>query len=166
MIGVRAIRLSAKDAALSSLIAAMYVVLTTGFAAISYGPIQLRLSEILTVLPFLYPPAALGLFAGCLIANILGGLGPWDIFGGSFLTLIAALLTARMPKMWLAPLPPVIVNALGVSFYLSLIFQVPYWVVVLQIGISEAIVCYGFGLPLLYFLKRSGVFERILSRKT
>ncbi|GAG58524.1 unnamed protein product [marine sediment metagenome] len=37
--------LSAKDAALASIVGAIYVVLTLGFAPISFGPIQFRIAE-------------------------------------------------------------------------------------------------------------------------
>jgi len=154
--------LSAKDATLASIVGAIYVVLTLGFASISYGPIQFRIAEILTVLPFLRASTAWGLFAGCLVANIIGGLGPWDIVLGSLFTLIAAYLTSKMPNIWLAPLPPVIINAFGVSSYLSVIFGVPYLITVLYIGISEFIICYLLGIPLLYFLKKQKFLEEYI----
>lgn len=154
--------LSAKDVALASVIGAIYVVLTVGLAPISYGPIQFRISEVLTILPFLRASTMWGLFAGCLIANYVGGFGPWDIFLGSLCTLIAAYLTSKMPNIWLAPLPPVIINAFGVSSYLSIIFGVPYLPTVLYIGISETIICYVLGLPLLYYLKKQNFLEEYI----
>ena len=83
------------------IIAALYAALTIALAPISYGPIQLRVSEALTILPYLTPAAIPGLFIGCLVANILGGLGIYDVVGGSLCTLLAAFLTylvARDPK--------------------------------------------------------------------
>ena len=47
-------------------IAAVYVVLTLVFAPISYGEVQVRISESLTILPFFTPAAVPGLFIGCL----------------------------------------------------------------------------------------------------
>ncbi|MEI6157486.1 MAG: QueT transporter family protein [Atribacterota bacterium] len=66
------------------LVAALYVVLTVmpPFYALSYGPIQIRVSECLTVLPFLFPETIWGLTAGCLIANTLGNVGFHDIVFG------------------------------------------------------------------------------------
>ena len=154
--------LSAKDAALASIVGSIYVVLTLGFAPISFGPIQFRIAEILTVLPFLRASTAWGLFAGCLVANIIGGLGPWDIILGSLCTLIAAYLTSKMPNIWLAPLPPIVVNAFGVSSYLHLIFGLPYFLSVSYIGISETIICYVLGIPLLYFLKKQNFLEEYI----
>ena len=58
----------------AALIAAVYVVLTLVFAPFSYGEIQVRISEALTILPFFTPAAIPGLFVGCILANLLGYL--------------------------------------------------------------------------------------------
>ena len=79
----------------AGIIAAIYIILVFVFQAISFGPIQFRVAEALTLLPMVYPEAIGGLYVGALLSNILGGQGPWDIFGGSFVTLLAAYLTYR-----------------------------------------------------------------------
>ncbi len=134
------------------MIGAIYVILTIIFAPISYGPVQVRIAEALVVLPFIEPSAIIGLFVGCILANIYGGLGMVDIIGGSFCTLIAAYLTSKVKNPKLAPLPPVIINAFGVSIYLHLLFDLPYWITVLYIGIGEVVACYILGYPLLILL--------------
>ena len=139
----------------AALIAAIYVILNIIFAPISYGPIQVRIAEVLVVLPFIEPSAILGLFAGCILANIYGGLGMVDIIGGSLCTLVAAYLTYKAKNPKLAPLPPVLVNAFGVSIYLHLLFDLPYWLTVLYIGIGEILACYILGYPLLIILLKN-----------
>ena len=134
------------------MIAAIYVVLNIIFASISYGPIQIRIAESLTVLPFIDPSAIIGLFVGCILANILGPVGMVDIIGGSLCTLVAAYLTYKLKNPKLAPLPPVLINAFGVSIYLHLLFDLPYWITVLYIGMGEIIACYILGYPLLILL--------------
>lgn len=119
----------------------------------------MRVSEALTVLPYVFGPyAAIGLFIGCLFSNIYGGLGVYDIIGGSLITLLAGLITAKLRKFGkpiLAPLPPIILNSFLVSIYLHWIFAVPYWLTVISIGIGESISCFVLGYPLLlYLLKR------------
>ena len=52
----------------AAVIGAIYVVLTLLFAPLSYGEIQIRFSEALTILPFFTPAAIPGLFVGCIIA--------------------------------------------------------------------------------------------------
>ena len=135
-----------------AMIAAIYVVLNIVFAPISYGPIQVRIAEALVVFPFLDSSAIMGLFLGCILANIYGGLGMVDVIGGSFCTLVAAYLTYKAKNPKFAPLPPVLINAFGVSIYLHLLFGLPYWITVLYIGIGELIACYILGYPLLILL--------------
>ena len=91
-----------------ALIAAIYVALTmlSNALNLAYGPIQLRFSEAMTVLPFLMPEASWGLFIGCVLSNILSPYGPLDMIVGSAATLLAALLTARCRNKWTAALPP------------------------------------------------------------
>lgn len=148
-----------------AMIGAIYVILNIIFAPISYGPIQVRIAESLTVLPFIDPSAIIGLFIGCILANVYGGLGMVDIIGGSLCTLIAAYLTSKVKNPKLAPLPPVLINAFGVSIYLHLLFDLPYWITVLYIGIGQVIACYILGYPLLILLiknkKRLGLNEGV-----
>ena len=98
----------------AAMIAAIYVVLCVVFQPISYGPIQTRIAEALTVLPFFTPAAIPGLFVGCLIANVLGGGIILDVIAGSVATLIAAFATyaLRNKSKYLASVPPVAANAL------------------------------------------------------
>jgi uncharacterized membrane protein len=152
---------STKFIAQTGIIAALYAAITIILAPISYGPIQVRLSEALTVLPYITPAAIPGLFIGCLVANIYGGLGLVDIFGGSLCTLIAAMFTyllSKSKKPILAPLPPVVVNALGVSFYLHILFKYPYWLTVLYIAVGEFFACFVLGYALLQLLLKRGKF--------
>ncbi len=149
--------LSSRYIAQVGIIASLYGAITIVLAPISYGPIQLRVSEALTVLPYLTPAAIPGLFVGCVVANIYGGLGLYDIVGGSLCTLLAAFLTyfiSRTKKPILAPLPPVFVNALGVSFYLHILFKLPYWITVAYIAVGEIGACFVLGYPLLLILLR------------
>ena len=100
-------------------IAAIYVVLTLIFAPLSYGEIQVRVSEALTILPFFTPAAVPGLFIGCLLANIIGGAIIWDIIFGSLATLIGAAAGYYLRKnRWLVPVPAVISNTVIIPLIL------------------------------------------------
>jgi len=141
----------------SALIGALYAVLTVLLAPISYGPMQVRVAEAMTVLPFLFPQAIPGLYVGCMVANIWGGYGPIDIFGGSALTLIAALLTywlRRFNTPWLAPIPPIVLNAFGVGYYLHVLADTPLWATIGWVGLGEAIACFAIGMPLLFAIRK------------
>ncbi|MDR1741695.1 MAG: QueT transporter family protein [Synergistaceae bacterium] len=138
-------------------IAALYAALTVVLAPISYGPVQFRISEALTLLPFYVPEAVPGLFVGCAIANFFGVGGVWDVVFGSLATLVSALLTRRMPTLPLAAVPPVLINALVVGAVLHAVLSVPFWGTCLYVGLGEAVVCFGLGIPLMRALKRRGI---------
>ena len=96
----------------AAMIASIYVVLTFIFAPISFGEVQIRIAEMLTVLPIFTPAAIPGLFVGCIIGNIAGGALLPDIIFGSIATLIGAVGTymlKKLPKL-IAVLPPIVAN--------------------------------------------------------
>ena len=164
---------SLKETALAGLIAAVYVVLGLAFLPISFGVYQVRVAEALTVLPFLTRSAFPVIFVGCLLANVFGCMGWHYIVFGSLLTLIAAILTRavfllsrRLQErqvvasdtigVVLAPLPPVLINAFGVSIYLAPILGFGYWFSVQMIGVGQLVACYVLGLPLLKLMQKRG----------
>ena len=75
----------------NGIIAALYVVLAYVFAPISYGPVQARIAECMTIFPAFSWGTIPGVTLGCLIANLINpeNLGPVDIVGGTLATLMA-----------------------------------------------------------------------------
>lgn len=159
----------------SAAIAAVYVILTLPFAQIAYGPLQFRLAESMAVLPILTPAAIPGLTLGCFLANLLSpqNLGPVDIIFGSMATLLSAVCTRWLYRVlrrfkdfrrdWIALLPPVVFNALIVGTYLTFLLtegSVRVTMIVINIAyiaLSETVVVYLIGYPLLVILRKSGV---------
>ena len=136
-------------------IAAIYVVLTLVFRPISYGEIQVRIAEGLTILPFFTPAAIPGLFIGCLIANTIGGSILLDVVFGSVATLLGAVGTWLLRKYrWLAPLPPIISNTIIVPLVLRFGYGAPLPLSLLMvfIAVGEIISCYVLGELLLSVL--------------
>lgn len=150
--------MSTRNITLIASIAAFYIILTINplFFVISFGAVQFRISEVLTVLPYLTPYAIPGLFIGTLIANFFSTNGGIDVIVGSLATLLAAWLTYKMPNHWLAPLPPVVINAIFIGSMIGLISssieQIPIFM--LYVGIGQLVVCYLLGLPFLIFLEK------------
>ena len=138
----------------AAMIGAIYALLTVIFAPISYGMIQVRISEMLMVLPFFTTAAIPGLFVGCFIANIFGGQGILDIVFGSLATLLAAYLVSITSNKYLVPLPPVIINAIIVGWVLHVVLGFPFYLTALWVGFGQLLACYGLGLPLLLLLER------------
>lgn len=152
----------------AGIIAALYAALTMFLAPISFGALQFRVSEALTVLPFFMPEAVFGLLVGCIISNILSpNIVLLDVIFGSLATFLAALVTSRIKIKWLAPLPPVIFNALIVSAVIAFSmegagsgFFAVYMANILSVGFGELVVCYGLGLPLLLLCQKTKIFSR------
>ncbi len=153
----------------AAIVAALYAAITLVVYPLSFGYLQIRFSEALTILPFYMPEAVPGLFVGCIVANLFStNIVILDVIFGSFATLLAATLTyycrgfGKKGK-WIAPLPPVIVNAviIGLVIALSTTSQAdssPFYVVFLAnmctVGLGQLISCYGLGIPLSYFLDK------------
>ncbi len=153
---------SARALTRGALIAALYVVLTFVSAALGLAgnaPIQLRLSEALTVLPFFCPEAVWGLFVGCLLSNLLISAPLWDILFGSLATLIGAI-GARMLRRYrlLVPLPTVLSNAAIIPFVLIYAYGVTdaYWFLLVTVTVGEVLSAGVLGLLLLRALEKRG----------
>lgn len=116
----------------AAIIAAMYVALTFVSASfnLASGSVQLRLSEVLCILPFFTPAAIPGLWVGCLIANLLTGAVVWDVIFGSLATLIGAVGTYLLRKnKVLCVLPPILSNMLIIPAVLIFAYGIPavFW---------------------------------------
>lgn len=150
---------TAKSLARAGVVGALYALLTIVLAPISYGPMQFRVSEALTVLPLIFPETAIGLTIGCFIANIFGN-GPLDLVLGTVATFTASLLTAwagkkivkTIPKLIIGILPPIIINALIVPFTFMIASDtfLTYLYNASTVLLGQAVVICLLG-PLLYF---------------
>lgn len=172
---------STRKLAAAAVTGAAYAALTMLLAPISYGAVQMRVSEVLCILPFFIPCTAWGLFAGCALANLLSASGVLDVVFGSLATLgaclcIAALGRGRGARSWarciLAALMPVVWNAVIVGFVLLWTitdtafgrFSALFWVLAAQVGAGELVVMGALGLPLLRLLPRNPQFMGQLAR--
>ncbi len=157
---------SIKDITIAAVIAALYAALTVVFAPISYGVVQFRISEALTLLPILFPQAIPGLTVGCLVSNLIGGYGVWDVVLGTLATLIAAILTYRLRgRLWLAALPPMVVNAVIVGGMLHFLFALPLLATMASVGLGELAVVAVLGITLILALKKVPALKRFTDQK-
>ena len=65
----------------AGVIAAAYAALSLVLASITFGPVQCRVSEALTLLPVLSPTAIWGVTLGCAITNGVGAATGAQLFG-------------------------------------------------------------------------------------
>ena len=164
--------------AAAAVVGAVYAVLTMALAPISYGAVQLRISEALCILPFFLPGTAWGLFIGCALANILTG-NVFDIVFGSLATLAAALITAQLGKkertlsrQLLACLMPVVFNAVIVGAVITAAYEGlnlfrrldVFAVNALWVGLGEAVVLSARGLPLMRWLPGRKFFRDFIEK--
>lgn len=140
-----------------ALIAALYTALTLLLAPISYGAVQVRISEAFTLLPVLFPEAIPALAIGCLLSNLLGGCMLPDIVFGTLATLSAALCTyALRQNKWIAALPPVVFNGLIVGAVVHFCYTptMALPLCMLSVAFGEAVAVYICGPLLLKALER------------
>lgn len=158
-----------------TMIAALYATLTLVLTATSFGPVQVRIAEALTILPLLgfWPVWALTL--GCALSNLIGAalgfnlLGYWDVLWGSLATLVAAYLTYRFRKLRFKNIPivsllmPILVNGLVVGYELTLVIGPNnlsmFIFYALSVMIGESISVLLFGYPLYQYLKNTKLFK-------
>lgn len=160
---------AARQVTLAAVTAALYAALTMALPAFSYGMMQIRFSEALTVLPFFFPFAVPGLFVGCLIANLLSPYGLVDVVCGSAATLIAAWWTSRLRHKLLAPLPPVVCNGLIIGAMLGWYeagfgpaFPAAFAVNGIWVALGELGACCVLGGLLLFALPRISFFRGMI----
>ena len=173
----------------TALIGALYTALTIAFAPFSFGSVQFRVSEALTLLPLFSVTGIWGVTFGCFFSNLLGfllgtnPLGVVDAFVGTAATLSAAMLTHligkcsfsaiekrnRLVRALLAPLPVIVMNALLVGAELAVIFGGPgesfgaiFAFQAASVALGEVLVCYTLGMLLCGVLYRNDLYKKLL----
>jgi uncharacterized membrane protein len=147
-----------KNIAKTAIIAALYAALTLLLAPISYGTMQIRVSEALCVLALFTPAAVPGLTLGCLLANLIGPFGIHDVIFGTLATLVGVGgIWLLRKKPYAAPLCNVISNGLIVGFELWYFFGLEdhFWLAAAWVALGELIACYVLGVPLMKFLEKN-----------
>lgn len=130
--------------ALGGIIAALYVILTfiANLFGLASGPVQIRISEALCILPCFSFCAVPGLFIGCLISNIITGALLPDIIFGSIATFLGALGTYLLRRnRFAAVTPPILFNAIIVPLVLAYAYNIEesYIYLFITVGAGELI---------------------------
>lgn len=161
-----------KRLVVSALLAAIYSVLALALPMASFGPVQFRVSEALTLLPVFSPAAAVGVTLGCFLTNcigvMMGATFPQDILFGTLATLLGCVFTWLLRGVRVRGLPvlsalsPVICNTLIIGWEINAFFlDAPSWMgffsSAVGVGIGELAACVVLGLLLVAVLERSGL---------
>ncbi|MGL5256605.1 MAG: QueT transporter family protein [Proteocatella sp.] len=131
----------------TAVVAALYAALTISMAPISYGAIQLRIPEVLTLLAFVNPQFAPGLIIGCFIANLFSPFGMIDALIGTLATAIAVYSMRYAKNMWMASLTPTIANGIIVGIEVAVLCSLPILETMMYVALGEFIVVTVVGVP-------------------
>jgi len=148
-----------------TIVAAIYVALTLLVTPLSYGPIQLRFSEILLLLCFFNPMYGVALIIGCFLANLASPLGWLDWVFGTSHTIIAVLFIIWARKnslpLWVASLGAIIGTPL-IGWELHIVFGLPFVISTLWVAAGEFIVVTVFGVPIFRWLEKRKQFDKTI----
>lgn len=152
----------------TALVAAIYATLTLVLGAISYGPIQFRVAEIMVLLPFIKKDYIWGLTIGCFLANIIGPYGVPDIIFGTaatFLSVYAVYMTSKIMDgkkyaLLVSSIWPTVINAIIIGIMLNIFFGLPLMLSMAQVGFGQFVVITIIGVPLYKSLE--GKYFKIL----
>ena len=171
--------LNGRAIAVSAMIAAVYTAVSLALSLFSFGVVQIRVAECLTLLPVLSPLGIYGVTIGCLLTNIVGvamGLTmPVDILFGTLATAIAAVLSyllrnVRIKRLAIpAALPPILINGLIIGLeltWLSGSFQWDvFWTCAVSVTMGQIIHCLVLGVLLVWVLEKKGLDQKLFGKQ-
>ena len=169
---------SVRSLCLAAMIAALYLALTLLFQPISFGAVQFRISEAMTLLPAIFPEATIGLTLGCFLSNFLAGANVYDVVFGTLATLLACLVTYKLRDIRVkglaipASLPPVVFNMIIVgAFEITFFFSDGAPTAMLAVfnavtvGIGELISCTILGVALVKLIESNAGLNKIFTEE-
>ena len=163
-------KLSTSQLTLNAMIAAIYVVITIFLP--SYGPLQLRLTEMFAHLPMFNKKYSIGLVLGVAIANIRSEFGIYDIIFGTLHTALSLLIVFLIIKESDSLIKKMLINTAvftAMSFILALMVSILtnemffFWVNYASFAASIAIVML-VTIPVILFLDKQIHFDETMER--
>ena len=155
-------KLNSKKIAMIGTTAAIYAVMTVAMAPISYGAVQLRLSEVMTLLAFVDPVFIPGLVLGNFIANLFSPFGLPDIIFGTLATFLAVFMMSKMKSMFFASLWPTITNGIIIGLELAIFTGAPLLSTALYVGLGEFLVVTVLGYPVFKVVMRNKTIQNLI----
>jgi uncharacterized membrane protein len=163
------------------MIAAIYTVVSVCFSAITYGPVQVRISEAFTLLPVFAAGNIWGVTIGCFLTNVIGFftganiLGSLDIIFGTLATFLAAVTTYFLRNIKIKGLPvasvfpPIIFNAVVVGWELCVLINGGFNTVVFiaqaaSVAAGQLISCGVIGLIMVNIINKNTVLKELISK--
>ena len=143
-----------------AMVAALYAVLTLTLPA--YGPLQFRLSEIMTLLAFYNPFYIIPLTLGCAIANIASPFGIIDVIFGSLASFLALTAMSKTKNIYLASIWPAFFSIIiGLEIMFLSTEPINFFLVTGQIMLSEFVVVTIIGVPVIKAFMKNEYIDRL-----
>ena len=145
-----------------AVVAALYAILTLTLPA--YGPLQFRLSEIMTLLAYFDPFYVVPLTIGCAIANIASPFGIVDVIFGSLASFLALTAMSKTKNIFLASIWPAFFSfIIGLEIMFLSTEPVNFFLITGQIMLSEFVVVTIIGIPVIKYVMRNEYVERLVT---
>jgi len=132
------------ELAKSAIIAALYVAVTVIPSVISFGAIQLRLSEMFNYLALYHKRYVVAVTAGVVIANFMSPTWILDVPIGGIGTLLVLLLCRRVTRNIKSNVLKMVVTAIifalsmfTVAGQLTILYGLPFWLTYFTVGVGE-----------------------------
>lgn len=153
---------------LSGIYIALFLVVMLCTQSFAFGQYQIRIATALyglsALFPFLILPSSL---ANVLSNTLMGGLGILDIIGGGLVGLLTTSTIVLGKKYgcgnWIVFLAVTFIPGLCVPIWLSILLNIPYWVLASSILVGQAI-CGVCSMLLVGSLEKIGVSKSIMMK--
>lgn len=140
----RSARIEITDLTKISVVTALYVVVTLLLAVISFGPVQLRLSEMFNYLALYHKRYVIAVTLGVVIANFMSPTWVLDVPLGGISTLLVLLLCRKVTKRMKHPIVKMTVMAIifAISMFtvagqLYFVLDYPFYHTWIFVGMGE-----------------------------
>lgn len=152
----------------SGIYIALFLVVMLCTQSFAFGQYQIRIATALyglsAIFPFLIIPSVI---ANVLSNTLMGGLGIMDIVGGGLVGLLTTSIIVLCKQYgcgnWIIFLAVTLIPGLGVPIWLSVLLNIPYWVLASSLLVGQAI-CGVCSLLLVGALEKVGVGKSILTK--
>ncbi|MGE8034445.1 QueT transporter family protein [Lysinibacillus sp. NPDC093692] len=137
-------RTSVTELTKTALVAALYVAVTVLLSVISFGAVQLRLSEMFNYLALYNKRYVVAVTLGVVLANFMSPTWILDVPIGGIATFLVLVLCRRLTKNITNDLVKMVITALifAISMFtvagqLTILYDFPFWATWFTVGIGE-----------------------------
>lgn len=137
-------RISVSELTKTALVAAVYVAVTVLLSVISFGAVQLRLSEMFNYLALYNKRYVVAVTVGVILANFMSPTWILDVPIGGISTFLVLILCRAVTKKITNDILKMVITALifAISMFtvagqLTILYDLPFWPTWLTVGIGE-----------------------------